>query len=778
MRRAIVSLAANFAVASTVANTDDSVMTYIALFAAGVLLAVEQRSLLPPFALAFLALLLFAVVLWRQSKPAYWFACFALGFLWLEAQAHWRLQARFPPELHRVELLCEGRVLNPPEISAQRWRFDFRLSRCLIEQQWQVMNHRTRIAWYRPAATQQVPAGGELWQLSVKLKLPRAQLNPTGFDYETWLFQRGIQATGYVRAAEQCKRVSAASDYSMARWRGEIRQRLLPVLPDEASAGVIPALVLADRSYIPADMWQRFRDAGTGHLLAISGLHVGLVAAFAALLGRLLWRIVGLRYGSRALWMGIASLIAATAYAALAGFALPTVRALCMLAVAIAGVLRGYHRSLFDALAFALLVLLVVDPLSVLSAGFWLSFCSVAAIAVGLRAHAHLKNWQQVLWINAVMGLVLAPLSHLLFGQLAWWCSPANLVVVPVFSFVVVPLSLLGTTLAIAELPGAQLLLWCAAQAIEWCDQWQAWLLALPVPDLTLVGWAPLGLLVFSLLLLAPRAWRGASALILAAVVLLSSPRQTDLAPGGFSVTTLDVGHGLALMVETQQHVLLYDMGPSYANGRSSGDGIVAPALRARGWHAPSRLLLSHEDGDHAGGLPALQRLYPDAPLIRGREGGCTVGRKWQWDGVDFELLHPASVWSKDNDNSCVLRVSSAAGSALLPGDVERRAEQRMLDRAVSLKSDLLLVPHHGSKTSSTTSWLSAVRPSIAVISVARDSQWGMPHQPVLERLQGVGSRILSTGDFGAIVVRFAGQGIAPEVVLTREQRRRFWHLP
>lgn len=748
------------------------------LFAVGIWVGVEQVRLLPPSALFLISTLVVVLFLYFRCRFVDYLCCCLVGIVLLQGHGHWRLSLRLPAQLHRVEILCEGIVLGPAELGRNRWRFEFQLERCLIEQQWQPMSQRTRLAWYRPELDQAAPQGGELWQLGLKLKLPRGQLNPNGFDYETWLFQRGFQATGYVSDAPLSRRLAAAPWWSLAGWRDTIRQRLQPFLPDDPAAGVIPALVLADRSQIDPAMWRRYRDAGTGHLLAISGLHVGLVAGFGALLGRLCWRLKGIGRTSRDSWMGVSGLLAAFIYAALAGFALPTLRALVMLAAAVGYLLMGRHRRITDILAVAFLVLLVVDPLAVLSAGFWLSFCSVAGIVMGLSARAHWPRWQQLLWVNAAMGLVLAPLSHLIFSQLSWWCSPANLVVVPLFSFIVVPLSLLGSLLAVTGLPGAQTLLELAVLVISWCDGWQAWLLRLPEPTLAMAGWAPLGLLLLSASLLVPKLWRGSAALIVAAVVLLNSPRQTELPTAGFTVTTFDVGHGLAVMVETQKHLLLYDTGPRYGSGRSSGDAIIAPELRAKGWLMPDTILISHEDGDHVGGLPALQRLFAESDILRGMDGGCRKGHHWQWDGVSFEVLHPVGVLSGDNDNSCVLRISSELGSALLPGDIESRAERLLLQRGEELESDLLLVPHHGSKTSSTKEWLAAVSPELAVISVAKDSRWGMPHQPVIDNLTAEGARILSTGDFGAIVVRFDGKGSGPQVELTREERRRFWHLP
>lgn len=748
-----------------------------ASFALGVCLAVQLPALWQPSVLWLLGGLAATLAAWSHGRALALLGCLALGAVWLQAHGHWRLSQALPEAWQRVELRCEGRVLEPAQRRPGRWRFTFALERCRGEHDWQALGQRVRLSWYRPAPTQPRPLGGERWQLALKLKPPRGALNPGGFDYETWLFQRGLQATGYVLEGP-AQRLQAAPWWSLAGWREALRERLDAQLPARPEAGVIGALVLADRSAVDPAMWRRFREAGTAHLLAISGLHVGLMAALGALWGGLAWRLAGALSrrgcGPRALWVGGWGLLAAGGYAALAGFALPTVRALVMLAAAAAFAASGRHRRGLDVLAAAFLALLLVDPLSVLSAGFWLSFCAVAGILVGLSARRHWGRWRQMLWVNAAMGLVLAPLGLLAFGQLAWWCSAANLLVVPVFSVAVVPLSLLGALLASLDWPGAATALAWAAELIGWCDAWQAWLLRLPQPPLVPAGVAPLGLLLLSGWLLSPALWRGAGLLLLAAAVLLASPRRADLPPGGFVVTALDVGHGLAVLVETAEHLLVYDTGPRYGGGRSSGEAVVAPALRAAGWRAPDTVLVSHGDSDHAGGLPALRRLYPGARVLAA--GDCPVGRRWRWDGVVFELLHPRRPLAGDNDNSCVLRVHSPLGSALLPGDVERRAERRMLAGGTTLASELLLVPHHGSNSSSSRDWLRAVAPSVAVISVDRDSRWGMPHAPVLARLRAVGAQVWSTGEAGAVTVRFAGRDA--EVSGAREQRRRFWHGP
>lgn len=754
-------------------------MVRIFFYVMGVLLGVAQRALPAPSLL--LALLALVVVLFLLRRCLFYdlLICFVLGLLWLSVHGHWRLAAVFPAELHRVEQLCEGRVTSPPAVSSTRWRFAFSLQRCRYQGQWRDMGYAVRTSWYRAPVGTVMPHGGERWLLALKLKQPRGHSNPAGFDLETWLFQRRIKATAYVSDPVLSQRLQAAPWWSLASWREAVSERLARVLPAGPHAAVIPALVLADRSGIEPALKQRFQAVGTAHLLAISGLHVGLVAGFAALLGRVLWRFAGLNRGARGSWVAVSSVLAATVYAALAGFSLPTVRALFMLLIAVYALHSGRHRAVVDALLLAFVGVLILDPLVVLSAGFWLSFGSVAAIVAGLSVRRHWRRWQQLLWVNGAMGLVLAPLSYLMFSQLAWWCSPANLVVVPVFSLAVVPLSLLGAALAVAGAPGAGTLLAGAAQIIAYCDQWQAWLLSLPPPSLPLAGAAPVGLILLSAVLLAPKLWRGAAAAgVGVAVLLVQSPRQSELTAGAFAVTTLDVGHGLAVLVETQQHVLVYDTGPRYASGFNAGRAVVAPALQASGWMSPNVIMVSHDDRDHAGGLAALRVMYPAAELKQVADGSCKAGQQWRWDGVLFEVLHPRLEHRRNNDNSCVLRVSSGYGSALLSGDIEQPAEAQMLREGRVQRSDVLLVAHHGSNSSSTAAWLAAAEPGLAIISVDKNSRWKMPHQPVLERLSEQGAQVLSTALSGAIKVQFDASEASPSLVQWRERRRRFWHLP
>ncbi len=754
-------------------------MARLAFFVGGILMGVEQQQLLSPLTLALILALVVALVRLRRCVFSQLVAALVVGFVWLSAYAHWQLRDVLAPQMHRAESLCEGLVTTPLQANGQRWRFEFLVERCERDGQWQDLDLLSRIAWYRPPNDLQAPRGGERWRLHLKLKQPRASMNPGAFDYETWLFQQGFKATGYVSEVRGAERLAAAPFYSLAAMRERLALALAPKLPDSDYAGVIPALVLADRSGMSAALWQRFQAAGTAHLLAISGLHVGLVAGLGALIGRLGWYFFGWRRGDRFKWMAVAGLVAAAVYAALAGFSTPTVRALSMLCLAAVSLFSGQHRRAIDTLLWVFFGLLLLNPLSVLSAGFWLSFGSVTAIVLGLQVRAHWRPWQQVLWVNGVLGLVLAPLSFALFAELAWWCSAANLLLVPVFSFVVVPLSLLGALLAVTGLPGAAFLFDGATRVIALLNQWQQWLLAINPPELALSGLAPWGLLFVSAALLAPALWRGASALcVLLAALLIQLPRVPSVEQAAFNITALDVGHGLAVLVETRHHVLVYDTGPRYSSAFDSGRAIVAPALREAGWRRPDMIVLSHDDRDHAGGLSALQAIYPGVPLRRVADGSCVAGQSWTWDGVRFEVLHPRVALATNNDNSCVVRVSSVHGSALLSGDIERRAERQMLVEGRVRRSDLLLVPHHGSNSSSSESWLTAVAPEIAIISVDRDSRWGMPHAPVLARLKSQQVRVFSTAESGAISVQFDASTQSPHTVLWRRRLSRFWHLP
>jgi competence protein ComEC len=578
--------------------------------------------------------------------------------------------------------------------------------------------------------------------------------------------------------------------YWVERLRSKARERILAALPDEAQAGVLAALAIGDQQAIGAREWGVFTRTGVNHLMSISGLHITMIAALAFALAVRLWPRLGraaLRLPAQSV-AALAGLAVGFAYALLAGFGVPAQRTVIMLAVVALALASGRPTRSIDVLSVAMLAVLALDPWAILAPGFWLSFGAVALILyvnAGRVARADaLRTWVRVQWAITV-GLI--PLTLAMFQQMSVVSPLANAVAVPVVSLGVVPLTLIGTVLPI-DLP-----LFAAAKLMGWCAGFLTVLSELPAAvwaQQAPPAWALIVALGGALWLLAPRGFpaRWIGAFGLAPLFLLPVARP---APGQYWAEILDVGQGLAVVVHTATHALLFDAGSAYSRDADSGSRIIVPHLRASGLRHLDGFVVSHDDIDHAGGMRAVldalpvtwvrTTLAPDDARLRSaaRVMRCVRGSAWQWDGVRFALLHP-SVQSynqpsvKDNERSCVLRIEAAAGSLLIAADIERGAEAELLAHsAAALRSDVLVVPHHGSRTSSTDAFLRAVDPSLAIFTVGYRNRFGHPAAEVLERYAAAGSSILRSDRDGAVLLRFES---ALSVRALRRERRRYWH--
>ena len=752
-------------------------------FLLGVLALAWSRELPDTVWLQFLPLvLLLALMNPRVRAPA----ALVAGFLWALFRADCILSDSLPPDLEGRDLLAKGIVETVPATHERGVRFQFRIEQLTHAGKQVPGPDRVRLSWYGP--TSRISAG-DRWLLTVRLKRPHGLSNPGGFDYERWLFQRGIQATGYVRDAAENRRLGNSGSYGLARLRQRIAGIITTALADSAAAGIVTALAVGVRDGIDDSQWQVLRLTGTGHLMAISGLHIGLVSGLSFFFARRIWSLSSratLRLAApRA--AALVAILAAAVYASLAGFALPTQRALIMVAGFMAALFLRRAIAPGRGLAWALMAVLVADPLSVLSAGFWLSFAAVAVILLGmsgrLRASGPWWRWGRVHWLVAV-GLL--PLTLAFFGENPLLSPLANLVAVPWMGVVVVPLVLSGV-LFILPLPtvGEGLLL-IAAKAVEWLWPVLAWLAE---RDLTFQAPAvddPLRLLAATVgvvLLLLPRGFPGRwlGLLWLAPLVLVSPARPPT---NGLWVTVLDVGQGLATVVQTHKHVLVYDTGPRHSARFDAGKAVVVPFLRTQGLHRVDTLVVSHGDNDHAGGVLSLLQEVPVDVLLTSVPGRwptavpCLAGRTWHWDGVDFHVLHPEEQARSDNNNrSCVLRIVSPGGSVLLPGDIEAGMERRLVRRyGEELAADVLIAPHHGSSTSSIASFLDAVAPEQAVFAVGYRNRWGFPTEAVKARYRERAVDTHNTALHGAVKVSIDPSREAFTSSRHRTATARFWN--
>ncbi|MDX1610172.1 MAG: DNA internalization-related competence protein ComEC/Rec2, partial [Halofilum sp. (in: g-proteobacteria)] len=693
-----------------------------------------------------------------------------LGFALAALAAHARLEHTLAPGLAGADLRIEGRIDGLPQDDGRRLRFEFLVRSGSRDGHPVRLPRRVRLSWYGPGRAQPVP--GERWRLTVRLRSPRGFANPGGFDYGRWLFRHGIGATGYVRDAPGPVRLAPARP-SIDALRAGLRARLAPVLEQLEHPGMLRALTLGDRGGIPAGRWRTLVATGTNHLMAISGLHVGLVALLGYGLGRGLWRVGGplRRRLPRPMLQALTALALAALYAALAGFALPTVRALTMLALALGAVCMRRRVRPGSVLAGAAVTVIAFDPLAVLAPGFWLSFGAVAAIlwvcAGRLGRPRRLGGW---LRLQCAIALALTPLLLALFREASLVAPLANALAVPWVSIATVPSALGGAALwPLWPALGAGLL-WLADTSllvIWWLlerlaglsfAQWRApahphWMLAL-----ALVGAA---------VLLLPRGVPGKPAALLAVLPLLlwQPPRP---ASGAFWVDVLDVGQGLAVVVRTARHTLVYDTGARFSPRFDAGSAVVVPFVRSVGVRRLDALVVSHGDDDHAGGADAVtrelrpRRIWTSVPArLHPAAGFCARGLGWRWDRVRFRFLHPArdGVW-RGNNASCVLRVDGPGGSLLLPGDIEAGAERALVAGGAALAADVVVAPHHGSATSSTPGFVAAVNPRWVLYSVGHGNRWGFPRPQVLAAWRPAGWARTDCG--GALHLAFdPGHGVA-----------------
>jgi len=706
----------------------------------------------------------------------------AVGFCWAAVDGAAYLSQILPEDLERQDLFVEGRVVSLPENAASSSRFLFAVDQSwlpdgeeidfsgLVKLSWR--NHETR------------PLGAERWRLKIRLRQPRGFRNPGGFDYERWLFQQDIAARGYVRESSDNRRIEGRSLTPLVL-RQNLRHRIAAQAPASPARAVLNALLIGDRSGLSESEWQLFRATGTSHLIAISGLHIGLVALMAWVLVEILWRHAGrlpllLPSPIAAAW---AALFAAAIYAMLAGFSIPTQRALLMTAVFSFAIILRRNSSSLDAVALALLLVLMIDPRSVLSAGFWLSFMAVTVILLLIRRYPQWGRWR--MWIAIQLGLFVA-----LIPLLAFWDFPAspigplvNLIAVPWFSFVIVPAVLITAMLLMISFPEAEtlltLLLRCIAATLDLMEMTaqQSALVTLSTPS----WWVALLAGAGALLLLLGRRWYWrVTGLPLSLLLLWPHPASVD----NLAMTVLDVGQGQSVVIETSNHALVYDLGPIFPSGFNTAESVVVPYLHSRARRHIDILVLSHDDNDHTGGASQFIKRMEVHSTLFGQEmpqfgipgNSCHDVEPWLWDGVSFRFLKAPLEPVNDNDASCILLLTHPGGRILVSGDVTRRIELSLLKQyGDMLRADVITTPHHGSRTSSSLPFVRQVAAKNSIVSAGWKSRYGLPKADVMQRWQQSGAQVDNTAETGAIRMEWDQNG-RQAMHRYRDEARRFWH--
>ncbi len=710
---------------------------------------------------------------------------FLAGVFWVTLRAGLILEDSLPRELEGQDLMIEGYVAGLPKDLERGVSFEFDVSRAEHAGRAVVIPGRIRLNVHDFAFA---PRIGDAWRMQVRLKRPHGFQNPGGFDYEAWLFQQRIRATGYVRKNYTPQRiVPEPYSYPIGRMRQQLGERIRAALPDTPVAGMIVAFANGDQSAISDEQWEILRRTGTTHLIAISGMNIGLVAGIMYFLVRFLWAWPGytvLRLPApKAAALG--ALLAALFYAALAGFAIPAQRALIMIAVVLGALLFSRATRPSYVLAAALLAVLLYDPLAVMALGFWLSFASVAIILFTLHGRVRESKWRQWNRLQWVIAIGLLPLLLVMFQRTSLSAPLANMLAIPVIEILVIPLTLLGALFALTfpdALAGAlfQIAAWVMAQlwsALEFLSHLPhtQWLQHTPLT------WTVAAALLGASWLLAPRGFpaRWVGAVWLLPLFLMRPPAP---APGEVWFTLLDVDQALAAVVQTARHVLVFDTGVRYSASFDTGRAVVTPYLRHRGVSHLDTLVISHDDNDHMGGAASVleafsvERVLSSAPELFQNAQHCLAGQVWQWDDVEFQILHPAGIGASGNNTSCVLKITSRYGSVLLTADIEAKAERALLARGAPLSADILVVPHHGSKTSSTEEFIDAVKPRYALIPAGYRSRYRHPHPSVVQRYQARGIHLLDSPAQGAIEIQFTANGT--HISGYRNSHRRYWFNP
>ena len=763
------------------------------------ILAVQSFAALPDLEIFLWLILPAGLFFWKSATRV--LAFFIFGGLWLGIQANFRLADELPVALEGRDLQVTGFVKNLPDVKARRTRFVFKVTSFDRKKYGGSVPKTIQLSWYQNRPDIRV---GQLWQLTVRLKRPHGLMNPGGFDYESWLFQRGIRATGYVREKEKNNLLSQQLTLApLAMPRQWVFDRLSESADKLNNKGTIMALALGYKSEMSPSIFELLRKTGTSHLMAISGLHIGFLAVIAYGLAKLFWRystVINRRW-TRPGFAAAVAIFAAVIYAMLAGFSIPTQRALIMLSAFFIGrILLRRNFAAFDHFSLALMVVLIVDPFAAMSPGFWLSFMAVGIILfVFSGRNGQAEFWRRWGFIQLAIALALLPMTAYFFQMTSLVGPLANLLAIPWVSFIVVPLVLAGTLFSLIHAEIGRSLLWLADQSIDvlWLSlqslaefQYAYWMLS--EPPVWVVILAVTGIL----LLLLPRGIPGRLAGLFMLVPLFTvKPVVPEL--GGMHFYLLDVGQGLSAVVQTRNHVLLFDTGARFSRYFDAGKAVVIPFLQAQGLTSLDTVVISHFDNDHVGGLDSILKVMPVEKIIAGGalrsskrsqfgiNERCQRGDAWRWDGVLFEFIHPATdfVFKGRNNGSCVLSVTSAGGRLLLAGDIEKEAEQALLTderlgsaKAALKKVDVLVVPHHGSRSSSSDAFINYFQPEYVLYPVGYLNRYHFPHPDVVAQYQHTGAQAFSTAGDGMIQITISPDAGVSEPILYRRTSKNYWH--
>jgi len=751
------------------------------VYAVSFLAGVSQLLWLPQLSLSWIIIaLIVAIVLgiYLFYRPRFQriisvIVIFLIGFSYavFSAQLNKNHQLKeIPSQLHSVQ----GLVVELPRVTPKKTRFILEVKKSTPN----LAVNKILVNWYD---SEQKIMPGQVWQLKLKLKPIHALYNHASFDYSKWLFRNGIDATATVKDGQLLEK----HQHNFFSKINEFRLKITAVIQENISskrvASLLIALTVGNKSYISYEDSQLFQTTGTAHLIAISGLHIGLIAFVGLLIGRLFFNLLVSQRYNRFVFEAVFSIFFALIYALLAGLSIPTIRALVMVIVFSLSYAIKSQVSRWHAWSFALLVVLLLDPLSVLDAGFWFSFVAVAVLMFAYTGKVF-ENSKIRGFVKAqlVIMIGLMPLMVVVFHQFNLLTPLANFLALPIASIVLIPLLFLTLFVYLFSTYLASFLFLAVEQVTKLLfyllDSLQSFSflnVSLPTYNSVYI----LMLCLFAIIALLPRLFRW-KWVVLILLVPLFLKSENGLHEQEIRLSVLDVSQGLSIVVQTKNHTMLYDTGAKYESGFSMAKAVIIPLLQSYGIKKIDKLVLSHADNDHAGGVKELLDVFePDIFDVKGLYKSCQYPITWQWDGVEFEVLSPFELEPYlGNNASCVIKVTSTYGSVLLTADIEEPVEYRLLSQLPEkIKSDVLLVPHHGSKTSSSQNFIQAVNPKYAINSSGYANQFKHPHALIKERYTQSGIKFYDTQSSGMITIDMNSKGI--KIISYLEESKHFWHI-
>ena len=714
---------------------------------------------------------------------------FLAGLALFAGAAHDVIDSRLASQLAGDSILTRVRIVDFPRSNGQSVSF------VAVPVENPRLPERIRVSWFKPPVAIYF---GDIWRFELRLRRPRGTSNPGDFDYESWAFRERIGATAYVVNSRRNHLLDTGVLGMTDRLRARFVRRVSGLMAGSEHSAVLAALAVGARHLVSTEQWDRYARTGTSHLMAISGLHIGLAAGGGYFIACVIGGLLGGRSNVHETAIVVA-LFVAVLYALVSGLAVPAQRASLMIAIAAVAVLRRRIACPMAIVSASCMVIAVLTPLATLAPGFKLSFAAVVTLLWLARRYENAATTRSPPWTRIAitlrqLGTVqllllfgLLPITVIIFGRIVFAAPAVNLIAVPLFSLLTVPLTLVGFLLDGPLQPLGDQVLLLAARSIGLIEHIIVAAAAIPwgahsVPEISGVAWMYIMLPV--VWAVAPPGWPGrhlAWLAITAAVLYIPA----GPARGCVTIQVLDVGQGLAAVVRTQNHVLLFDTGPSFRSGGSSASSVILPFLESRGIDRIDRLVVSHSDLDHAGGVRAivagieLGQVVAGEPLsdLTGTFRRCRAGEHWTYDGVGFHFLHPpAEAVYSGNDASCVLQIEAGPYRLLLTGDIERHVEAALVRARAIGPVEVVVVPHHGSGTSSSMAFVRALRPAIAIVSAGFHNRWGFPKDDVVQRWQAVGAEVLETATSGAISIRMCEDANRVQVRQHRQERRRIWH--